>query len=84
MTNVVLNIPVLFAAWKWLGKSYVVVTIYGTLMSSFLIDLFSFMAPKMITHDPIISAILAGITSGVGLGLVYRVGGNTGGLDPIA
>lgn len=84
MTNIVLNIPVLFAAWKWLGKSYVVGTIYGTLMSSFLIDLFSFMAPKMITHDPIISAILAGITSGVGLGLVYRVGGNTGGLDPIA
>ena len=28
--------------------------------------------------------MMAGITTGVGLGIVYRVGGNTGGLDPIA
>ena len=27
---------------------------------------------------------MAGITTGIGLGMVYRVGGNTGGLDPIA
>ena len=27
---------------------------------------------------------MAGVTTGVGLGIVYRVGGNTGGLDPIA
>ena len=84
LVNMILNIPVLLAAWKWLGKGYVVATVYGTAMSSVLIDAFAFMADKPITQDPIISAILAGITSGVGLGLVYRVGGNTGGLDPIA
>ena len=28
--------------------------------------------------------MMAGITTGLGLGIVYRVGGNTGGLDPIA
>lgn len=83
LTNLVLNIPVLLVTWKWLGKSYVIATVYGTLMSSLLIDFFAFMEQTPITQDPIISAILAGITSGVGLGLVYRVGGNTGGLDPI-
>lgn len=31
----------------------------------------------------LLSSMMAGVT-GIGLGMVYRVGGNTGGLDPIA
>ena len=38
----------------------------------------------MIIKDPLLSSMMAGITTGLGLGIVYRVGGNTGGLDPIA
>ena len=38
----------------------------------------------MVISDPLLSSMMAGITTGVGLGMVYRVGGNTGGLDPIA
>ena len=80
----ILNIPIFWAAWKWLGTRVVVKTLYGTLMLSWMIDLFDFLQYDMIIKDPLLSSMMAGITTGVGLGIVYRVGGNTGGLDPIA
>lgn len=82
--NMILNIPIFWAAWKWLGMRVVVKTLYGTLMLSWMIDLFDFLQYDMIIKDPLLSSMMAGITTGVGLGIVYRVGGNTGGLDPIA
>ena len=82
--NMILNIPIFWAAWKWLGTRVVVKTLYGTLMLSWMIDLFDFLQYDMIIKDPLMSSMMAGITTGVGLGIVYRVGGNTGGLDPIA
>ena len=82
--NMILNIPIFWAAWKWLGTRVVVKTLYGTLMLSWMIDLFDFLQYNMIIKDPLLSSMMAGITTGVGLGIVYRVGGNTGGLDPIA
>ena len=53
-------------------------------MLSWMVDLFNFLQYDMIIKDPLLSSMMAGITTGVGLGIVYRVGGNTGGLDPIA
>ena len=82
--NMILNIPIFWAAWKWLGMRVVVKTLYGTLMLSWMIDLFDFLQYDMIIKEPLLSSMMAGITTGVGLGIVYRVGGNTGGLDPIA
>ena len=82
--NMILNIPIFWAAWKWLGTRVVVKTLYGTLMLSWMIDLFDFLQYDMIIKDPLLSSMMAGITTGVGLGIVYRVGGNTGGVDPIA
>ncbi len=82
--NMILNIPIFWAAWKWLGTRVVIKTLYGTLMLSWMVDLFNFLQYDMIIKDPLLSSMMAGITTGVGLGIVYRVGGNTGGLDPIA
>ena len=82
--NIILNIPICWAAWHWLGKRVVINTIYGTLMLSWMIDQFDFLQYNRIIQDPLLSSMMAGVTTGVGLGIVYRVGGNTGGLDPIA
>ena len=82
--NVILNIPIFWAAWHWLGKRVVVNTLYGTVMLSWMVDAFDFLQYNMVISDPLLSSMMAGITTGVGLGMVYRVGGNTGGLDPIA
>ena len=62
----------------------VINTLYGTVMLSWMVDAFDFLQYNMVISDPLLSSMMAGITTGVGLGIVYRVGGNTGGLDPIA
>ena len=82
--NVVLNIPIFWAAWHWLGKKVIINTLYGTVMLSWMVDAFDFLQYNMVISDPLLSSMMAGVTTGVGLGIVYRVGGNTGGLDPIA
>ncbi len=82
--NLILNLPVLYATYRWLGGWHLIVTIYGTAVVSFLIDVFSFAAAYKWTHDPIVGAIMGGIFCGTGMGIIYRSGGNSGGLDPIA
>ncbi|MFR1903165.1 MAG: YitT family protein [Veillonella sp.] len=81
--NMILNI--LYSGLLGSGWAPVLLSkLYGTLMLSWMVDLFNFLQYDMIIKDPLLSSMMAGITTGVGLGIVYRVGGNTGGLDPIA
>ena len=82
--NFLLNIPVLYAAWRWLGRWHLGVTLFGTLFMSVIINVLAPLSSLELTHNPIIGGILGGLFSGLGLGIVYRGGGNTGGIDPIA
>ena len=82
--NFLLNIPVLYAAWRWLGRWHLGVTLFGTLFMSVIINVLAPLSTLELTHNPIIGGILGGLFSGLGLGIVYRGGGNTGGIDPIA
>lgn len=84
MINFLLNLPVLYAAWRWLGGWHLGITIFGTVLMSILINVVSPLAELSLTQNPIIGGILGGLFSGLGLGIVYRGGGNTGGIDPIA
>ena len=83
-TNLVLNIPVLFAAYRWLGGMSVIATIIGTIATSMAIDFFAFLAKYNFIPDPLVSSIVGGVVVGIGSGIIYRAGGNTGGIDPIA
>ena len=82
--NFLLNIPVLYAAWRWFGPMHLGVTLFGTLFMSIVINVLAPLSTLGLTHNPIIGGILGGLFSGLGLGIVYRGGGNTGGIDPIA
>ncbi len=82
-SNLILNIPIMYAAYRWLGGWYVLVSIFGTVMFSLVLDAFFFLRTMGFTQDPIIGSILGGIFAGLGSGIMYRVGGNSGGLDII-
>lgn len=82
--NMVLNIPILFAAWRWLGGLSVVATIMGTVFTSFALDYFTFLSTYNLTQNPLVGAMIGGVLVGLGCGVIYRAGGNTGGIDPIA
>ena len=57
--NMILNIPIFWAAWKWLGTRVVIKTLYGTLMLSWMVDLFNFLQYDMIIKDPLLSSMMA-------------------------
>lgn len=76
-----LNIPILiFAIWKF-GLGFTISTIYATaLISSFTNILASFPAA---TYDRLLAAISGGILSAVSIGVIFKVGATTGGMDII-
>ena len=80
-TMAVLNVPLFLLGFKKLGVSFVVRSLYGTLLLSILIDVF--VVPPA-TNDLLLSSLYGGALMGVGLGLAIRGGGSTGGSDMLA
>ncbi len=83
LLNALLNIPILFLAWRYLGKFYAFITMVGTLVISVAIDLTSFVSAWEVVSDPLTSAISGGVLIGTGAGILYRYNSNSGGLDVI-
>lgn len=82
ITYLVLNIPLLIVGWKFVGKEFLIKTIYGTFcLSGFIALTSTFHGPN---NDPLLSAIYGGISMGAGLGMIFLVDGSTGGTDIIA
>lgn len=79
-----MNVPLLVAAYKILGKKYTIITVYGAVIFSVAVDATSFLTNVNAIDDPLLAAILGGIMSGIGSGLIFRVNGSAGGLDIIA
>lgn len=83
ITMLIINIPLFLAGVKIMGKSFGVRTIYGIAALSIFTDL---LQPHMIslTDDLLLASIYGGVVGGIGLGLVFRFRGTTGGTDLIA
>ncbi|MBP0724196.1 YitT family protein [Bacillus sp. RG28] len=85
ITNLVFNIPLFFIGWKLLGRITMSYTIIGTVAVSFFIWLFGEYPVNIDLHnDLMLVALFAGVFIGVGLGIIFRFGGTTGGVDIIA
>ncbi len=79
-----MNVPLLFAAYRVLGKDYTIITVYGAVVFSVAVDATRFLTNMNAMDDPLLAAILGGIMSGIGSGLIFRVNGSAGGLDIVA
>lgn len=84
-STLILNIPIILIGGRILGKRSLFYTVLGTLGLSFWLLIWQ-QIPFVIdvSHDLLIAALLAGLIAGVGSGIVYKVGGTTGGVDVIA
>src|SRR5699024_7780153 len=85
ITNLLLNIPVFFIGWKFLGRNTFLYTIIGTVAVSLFLSIFQihpFSIP--LREDMTLAALFAGVFIGSGLGIIFRYGGTTGGSDIIA
>ncbi len=78
LTNLAINIPLFIIGAKYLGKSRAARTAFATLM----LTIFLKVLPEVIlTHDLLLSAIFGGVMCGIGLGIVFKFDGTTGGSD---
>src|SRR5664279_2325681 len=83
ITIIVLNAPLFLMSLKRLGKAFLWRSVYATIVSSVLIDV---IVP--FTHgfhvDMLLSAVYAGVVMGIGIGIIFRFFGSTGGTDLLA
>ena len=91
ITTAVINIPLILISMKMFGKRYG----YKTILSIGLLIFFTYILIKILgtegllhengeTGDLMLPVIYGGIISGIGVGLVIKVGGSTGGTVIIA
>ncbi len=78
----ILNIPLLIIGLLKLGKGSMVYTIIGTLLVSLFLPLTSGFKEPL--SDILLASLYAGVSIGLGLGIIFRFGGTTGGVDIIA
>ena len=80
MTMLVLNIPLFLMGIYRLGLKFGFRSLYGTISLSLLVDA---LVPYMpvLTKDPMLASVFGGVLVGLGLGLVFRFRGTTGGTD---
>ncbi len=82
LVNLILNSLLLIAGYRFLGKK---TTIY-TIISIVLLSLFLHLTESwnVDSNEVIINAIFGGVFTGVGIGLIMRVGGTTAGTAILA
>ncbi|MDY6952563.1 MAG: YitT family protein [Thermodesulfobacteriota bacterium] len=77
----VLNLPLFAMGWKFVGRRFFLYSIAGMIVFSASLK---WVHVPVNIHDPVPSALLAGIISGLGSGIILRSVGSAGGTDILA
>lgn len=85
VTIILINIPLLILGAVFFGRGFIVSTVYSTIVSSLMIELWTFLFSEYlpITDNLLISSVVGSALFGIGLGLIFRMGSTTGGTDII-
>nr|WP_199256744.1 YitT family protein [Alteribacillus sp. YIM 98480] len=86
ISNLVLNIPLFFVGYKLLGRKVFIYSVFGTVMLSGSLHFFEkyWHMNVALQNDMILVSLFAGVFAGTGLGIIFRAGGTTGGVDILA
>lgn len=76
-----INVPILILGVIFLGGRFIVYSILSVLMTT---TFMKYIPITQIADDPLLSSIFAGVLVGTGIGIAFKVGGSTGGLEVIA
>lgn len=80
----IMNGILLAIATRERGLRYAAKTVYGIIAMSFFIEVIGRFTPPLASEDLLLAALFGGAISGLGVGLVFKAGGNTGGTDIVA
>lgn len=76
-----LNIPIiLLGLWRF-GWKFIFSTVYTLCLISAFVNGMEYIGP--LTDDRMLAAIVGGVLVGIGIGIVFKVGSTTGGIDII-
>ncbi|MGI6065835.1 MAG: YitT family protein [Bacillota bacterium] len=81
VTMFIINLPLLLLCIKELGMHFGIKSLYGTFVISLFIDFIAVYITEPWTRDPLLASIYGGVVTGLGLGIVFRSQGTTGGTD---
>ena len=84
MQTIVMNVLLLLLVIKSGNRGYIVRTVIGIIACGVFTDAFVPFLPVLGNGDLLLCALWGGVITGIGLGLVFRTGGNTGGTDIIS
>ena len=85
ITMLILNIPLFLIGIKIFGKKFGIKTIWGIIWVSFFCDFIDkILKINPITDDRFLATIYGGLLMGIGLGIIFRGRGTTGGSDIVA
>jgi uncharacterized membrane-anchored protein YitT (DUF2179 family) len=77
----VVNIPIFLIGWLFVSMRFMLYSIWGMLIYSLMLSLVSY---RLDLADPMLAAVVAGSISGLGIAVVLRSYGSTGGTDIIS
>ena len=78
-----MNIPLMIAAWRRLGPRALFFTLIATLLLSLFIEIGDRFLPRY-TSDTLVASLMGGVVSGLGMGMLFIRGVSTGGTDLLA
>ena len=84
VTFLAVNVVLVLIAIKILGANFGVKTVYSILVLTLFFALFQNVMKEPLVDDTFLSAVLGGMSGGIGLGIVFSRGGSTGGTDIFA
>ncbi|MFS0822284.1 YitT family protein [Bacillus sp. 1P02SD] len=79
----VLNAGLLFAAIKWLGKGTAIWTLYCVTVTAITIRLLTSFTLEPVSNI-IVDLLVGSVVFGVGIGILFRMGASSGGMDILA
>lgn len=77
------NIMLLVWGWKALSVRFALWTLYVNVLMSVSLAFFEIFTYPII-HNTILAALLAGVVGGLGMGILFREGGSSGGMDVVS
>lgn len=84
LQTIAMNIVLLALVVRQRDRRYLAKTVEGILFSGLFTDILQPIVPVLGEGELLLCALWGGVITGVGLGLVFLAGGNTGGTDIIA
>jgi len=75
------NLPILWLAWKSIGKRFAMMTVVSVVIQSIFLEL---VPVTTLSEDVMINSIFGGVLVGVGSGMILKIGASAGGMDVVS